>query len=368
MKKAAIIAGVAAIAVLPALAFMGVLGLTLNLAGAAANASGAGGCGGGAAQPALEIPSSSTAGSSTKINAIQLQNAGTIITVGRALNVPAQGIEIALMVGLQESGLKNLANTTVPESQQYAHDGEGSDHDSIGIFQQRPGGWGTVQQLMTPDYAAEAFFGGPTGPNHGSPRGLLDVPNWQSMTLTVAAQTVQVSAAPTAYAKWETAAETILETNGIGGAGDDGAGCTGGVGAIGNWTAPNGRTGQDLVDYALQFVGKVPYSGAGGSAGSPAGWGCTGFVYYVYHEVFGIDLNSGVVSGQLALAHQIPQSQAQPGDLIAWVGYHIGIYDGKGGVIHSPDWGRMLTHTNTLFDVEGVHPTFWRVNALDARS
>lgn len=359
MKPAAIVAAAAVVAVIPGAVFMGMLNLSMSLAqGSSACSSGST-----TAQPALDISGSSKA-TSLKLTSTQIQNAGTIVSVGRSLNVSAQGIEIALMVGLQESGLKNLANTTVPESQQYPHDGEGADHNSVGIFQQRPGGWGTVKELMTPTYEAQAFFGGPKGPNHGSPRGLLDVANWQTMQPTVAAQTVQVSAFPSAYAKWQSAAETILSTSGIDLTGDTGT-CTQAAGANGDWTAPNGRTGQDLVDYAQQFVGKIPYTSACGSRGSPtAGWCCTGFVYYMYHEVFGIDLNSGVVSGQLAMAHQIPKSQARAGDLIAWVPYHIGIYDGKGGIIHSPDYGRFLTHTNYLFDVNGVGPTFWRVNAL----
>lgn len=360
MKRAAIVAAVAVVGMLPGAAFMGMLNLSMSLAAGASSSCSTSST---TAQPALDVTGTSKSGS-VKLNAVQLQNASTIVTVGRSLNVPPQGIEIALMVGLQESGLKNLANTTVPESQQYPHDGQGADHNSVGIFQQRPPYWGSVQELMTPTYEAQAFFGGPTGPNHGSPKGLLDVPNWQSMALTVAAQTVQVSAYPNAYAKWQSAAETILSSSGIDATGNTVACTADTAGTTGSWTAPNGRTGQDLVDYAEQFVGKVPYTGACGSNGSPAGWCCTGFVYYMYHMVFGINLNSGVVSGQLAMAHQIPQSQAQPGDLIAWVGYHIGIYDGKGGVIHSPDYGRFLTHTTSTFKVEGVSPTFWRVNAL----
>src|SRR3712207_8671669 len=51
---------------------------------------------------------------------------------------------------------------------------------SLGLFQMRPStGWGTIAELMDAEYQASAFFGGPTGPNHGSPRGLLDIPNWQ---------------------------------------------------------------------------------------------------------------------------------------------------------------------------------------------
>ena len=41
-------------------------------------------------------------------------------------------------------------------------------------------------------------------------RGLLDIPGWQSMSLTQAAQAVQISAFPNAYAKWEASATAWL--------------------------------------------------------------------------------------------------------------------------------------------------------------
>jgi LysM repeat protein len=119
-------------------------------------------------------------------------NARTIISVGRSLGVPDYGIVVALATAAQESHLENLGY---------------GDRDSVGLFQQRPStGWGTVAQLTTPSYASELFFGGPKNPNKGRTRGLLDIPGWQHMTLTQAAQAVQVSGAPNAYAKWETSA------------------------------------------------------------------------------------------------------------------------------------------------------------------
>lgn len=81
------------------------------------------------------------------------------------------------------------------------------DLDSVGLFQQRPSaGWGLVEQLTDPAYAARLFYGGPNNPNRGYTRGLLDISGWQSMSLTEAAQRVQISAYPDAYAKWEASA------------------------------------------------------------------------------------------------------------------------------------------------------------------
>ncbi len=64
--------------------------------------------------------------------------------------------------------------------------------------------------MTNPTYAAELFYGGPSNPNRGRTRGLLDIPGWQAMTVTQAAQAVQISAAPNAYAKWETFARSWL--------------------------------------------------------------------------------------------------------------------------------------------------------------
>jgi hypothetical protein len=64
---------------------------------------------------------------------------------------------------------------------------------------------------MDPEYSARAFFGGPTGPNFGKVRGLLDINNWSTMKLTRAAQAVQVSAFPDAYQKWELSAWSWLD-------------------------------------------------------------------------------------------------------------------------------------------------------------
>jgi len=82
----------------------------------------------------------------------------------------------------------------------------------VGLFQQRPSsGWGTVSELTTPAHAARLFYGGPTNPNKGITRGLLDISGWQNMTLTDAAQAVQISAYPDAYAKWEASARSWLQ-------------------------------------------------------------------------------------------------------------------------------------------------------------
>lgn len=119
-------------------------------------------------------------------------NVRLIIRTGQSLGVPDRGIVVALAAAMQESGLRNLNY---------------GDRDSVGLFQQRPStGWGTSAQLQDPAYATRLFFGGPSNPNAGRTRGLLDIRGWQSMTIAQAAQAVQISAYPDAYAKWESSA------------------------------------------------------------------------------------------------------------------------------------------------------------------
>jgi LysM repeat protein len=128
----------------------------------------------------------------TKLSTEMRKNAGIIYQVGKDLGVSDYGIVIALATAMQESSLKNI---------------DYGDRDSVGLFQQRTSqGWGTIAEIMNPEYSARAFFGGPTGPNAGKIRGLLDIKNWSTMTLTRAAQAVQISAFPDAYQKWELSA------------------------------------------------------------------------------------------------------------------------------------------------------------------
>ncbi|MHC9043326.1 M23 family metallopeptidase [Microbacterium saperdae] len=148
------------------------------------------------------------------LNRQQLTHAATIIETGaRTPGVGRDGIIIALMAALTESTLRQLANTGAhPESADYPNDGNGSDHDSLGLFQMRPAaGWGTVAELMDTGYQARAFYGGPDGPNYPSPRGLLDIHGWQQMDKGEAAQAVEVSAYPDRYRNYEPVARAILQ-------------------------------------------------------------------------------------------------------------------------------------------------------------
>lgn len=164
-----------------------------------------------------DIPDSLTAqsrdGRSITLHRQQLTHAATIMTVGgRTAGIRREGVVIALMAALTESTLRMLANPSAyPESLGFPNDGVGADHDSLGLFQMRhASGWGTVAELMDPEYQARAFFGGPSGPNGGSPRGLLDIPGWQRLDPGEAAQAVEVSAFPDRYQNYQPVAEAIV--------------------------------------------------------------------------------------------------------------------------------------------------------------
>ncbi|MFF2772920.1 C40 family peptidase, partial [Streptomyces bacillaris] len=99
------------------------------------------------------------------------------------------------------------------------------------------------------------------------------------------------------------------------------------------------RSGAAIVAYAEQYVGVVSYS----TGASPAaGFECDGLTQWVY-GAFGVHLPR-VVTAQEGTGVQILRQDAQAGDLVVYSGEHIGIYDGAGGIIDSPDWGRKVSH------------------------
>ena len=117
-------------------------------------------------------------GTSYEFTPEQAANAATISAVGTSRGLPEQAVTIALATALQESGLHNIRH---------------GDRDSLGLFQQRPSqGWGTRRQIMDPVYAAGAFYDR-----------LVEVPGYTRLPLTVAAQRVQRSGFPRAYARHE---------------------------------------------------------------------------------------------------------------------------------------------------------------------
>jgi len=174
------------------------------------------GCGGTAVDPAGAMPGIA------ELIEDQVRIAAVIVKVGQDRSVPPRGWVIAVATALQESHLQNLPNL-----------GAANDHDSVGIFQQRPSqGWGTPAQLADPAYQAGKFY-----------EKLVTIPGWQNLPLTEAAQRVQRSAFPDAYAKHEPLATKVVDalTGGAGRAAgaDAQLRCAAGVDiAASGWTAP----------------------------------------------------------------------------------------------------------------------------------
>ncbi|MGF0246115.1 transglycosylase family protein [Rhodococcus erythropolis] len=125
----------------------------------------------------------------------QISLARTIIGVVDRSGLGDYAAVITLATALQESTLRNL---------------DWGDRDSQGLYQQRPSmGWGTLDQIRDPVLATEAFLGTSA---HSTNAGLKDVIGWENMTLTDAAQAVQRSGFPEAYAKWESSAKKIVQS------------------------------------------------------------------------------------------------------------------------------------------------------------
>ena len=127
---------------------------------------------------------------STPTGAAQMANVKAIVKASKEMHLPPRAAVIAVATSLQESKLKNYGNL-----------GNRNDHDSLGLFQQRPScGWGTPSQIVNPDHAAKAFLSR-----------LVQVHNWNKLPLTVAAQKVQVSAFGDRYAQWENQAANLVK-------------------------------------------------------------------------------------------------------------------------------------------------------------
>jgi hypothetical protein len=128
-----------------------------------------------------------TSAGTASLDPEQAANAALIAAIGQARGMSPRAVTIALATALQESKLRNL---------------DYGDRDSLGLFQQRPSqGWGTAEEVMDPIYSAGIFY-----------RELAKVPGFEDMAITEAAQAVQRSAYPDAYAKHEPAARSFASS------------------------------------------------------------------------------------------------------------------------------------------------------------
>ena len=267
-------------------------GLTALLPGAGGGASSAAGCTTDTAR------TSSTGGAHPAgLTREQTTNARIIVAVATQMKLPPRAAVIAVATALQESGLRNLP---------------GGDRDSIGLFQQRPSqGWGTPAQLHDPAYAARAFY-----------RRLERVPDWQHRPLTEAAQAVQGSATPNAFAAHETRARTIVT-------------------ALANTTCAGDRAGKRAVAWALTQRGKPYVWGAEG----PNTYDCSGLTMRAWQHA-GTHIPRTTYD-QWKIGRPVPRNQLHPGDLVFYHPgprgpEHVGLYLNHGRMIEAPHTGAVV--------------------------
>jgi cell wall-associated NlpC family hydrolase/biotin carboxyl carrier protein len=200
----------------------------------------------------------------------------TVIGVAKSMGVNEDGQIVAVMVMLQESGIKNYANdganalgydgfpppgatfwlNMAKLSMNMPHDAVGHDADSVGLFQQRASaGWANtggftasdnpaqaISRLMNPAFSAARFF------DH-----LKSIPGWQSMARNDAAQQVQGSATPDAYGKWDAQATALVQQNSDVSAVAPGSGSDGGTADA---AAAASLTYQMPIDQGLYKLGQ----------------------------------------------------------------------------------------------------------------
>ncbi|MBE7192161.1 MAG: C40 family peptidase [Gordonia polyisoprenivorans] len=309
----------------------------------------------------------------------QTQIAATIVGHVNARNLGVPGAVVALTVGFDESGLRNLANSKVPESLAIPHDGVGSDGHSVGIMQQQfDQGWGTVAELMNPAIATDKFLDA-----------LVKVPGWQTMDPAVAATTVQnnrdgaapyVQHVPVAQrmlaalqgnpAAVDLANSAVDEDNPTGNAAGTCPTAPGG-GAIDPANIPNfvpgGPVGPNIVAAAASQMG-IRYSWGGGDLNGPTvgihdggagdahmdyaipGWDCSGLAQFAVYKATGKKIPD-VSETQSANGEPVAdEAAAQPGDLVFFggqgVAHHVGIYIGGGKMINAPQSGTKVRIDN----------------------
>jgi cell wall-associated NlpC family hydrolase len=234
----------------------------------------------------------------------QKRNAATIIAVGKEMGLPSRAWLVALATAMQESTLRNI---------------DYGDRDSRGLFQQRPSqGWGSPAEVTDPQYSARKFYDALQGSG-----------NWEAKPVTKAAQDVQRSAFPNAYAKWEGLAAQLVGT--IADVPDP-SGCGSGSASL-----PVG-VARTAIDAALKEVGKPYVWGAEG----PKSYDCSGLTSKAWADA-GVTIPR-TSEQQWKQLTRIPLSLLRPGDLVVYYegASHVAIYIGNGKVIQAPRPGAVV--------------------------
>lgn len=291
----------------------------------------------------ITVTSTTNSSNGFALTGHRLANAKTIVSVGTGMSVPQRGLIVAVATAAQESKFVNL---------------HGGPAGAYGLFQQTPPYWGTVAQVIDPAHAATSFY-----------QHLLKVPGWQSMAITDAAQAVQQSGYPDAYAQWEQSATVIVAAL----TGSHATGCGPQVNVPGNPQA------QIAVNAALSQLG-VPYAFGGGNTQGPTlgqcvpgtdgyndchvvGFDCSGLMLYAWSKA-GVTVPhfTGAMWTDPAFTHITDKSQLQPGDMMMFEGSppgHTGMYIGNGKLVDAP-------HSGTVVKLESVDDPWYKSRYVGA--
>ncbi|NKS56574.1 peptidoglycan DD-metalloendopeptidase family protein [Rhodococcus hoagii] len=353
-----------------------------------------------AAPSAPSAPSAGEEGSGLGgFNGRQLAIAKQIVAVGEAMGIPDQGVIVALATASQESGFRMYANDgtdprlqpdqkDVSRSLDFPHDAVGRDHGSVNQFQQQYPWWGTLEELMDSATASRKFYDA-----------LQKVSGWESMPVTVAAQSVQSSQFPDYYADDEPIARQLqaqFKGSGANLSPAELASITKGGGAVtvaaggsphcaepapGNGSSggsgQSSEFGRAVIVAASRWIG-TPYAWGGGDQNGPTkgisdgggaadangdfdkvGFDCSGLTLHAVYQASG---------GRILLSHftggagnpgqlgdgrgeDVPLEQKQPGDLIFFgpasnthhVGIYYGVENGQEMLLHAPQSGETVT-------------------------
>ncbi|MYQ47591.1 hypothetical protein GTW40_21500 [Streptomyces sp. SID4985] len=300
----------------------------------------------------------------------QVPNAKTIQATGVAMNMPPRGQVVALATAMQESRLRNLTY---------------GDRDSLGLFQQRPSqGWGTASQILDPVHASTKFY-----------EALRKVSGWQSLSVAQAAQAVQRSGYPEAYAKWEPLATALQQAIGpllpkadgskssgplapSGSPASVSTGCASGGDGSDFDTIPPGAVPagyripaeappkvQTAIRWALGQL-KTPYQWGGSCTDShgrdPMGrCDCSSLMQQSY-KATGVSLPRTTYT-QVKVGKPVSVGSLRAGDLVftegtATVPEHVGMFIGQGLIINAP-------HTGDVVRIATL--ASWRSQILAAR-
>jgi cell wall-associated NlpC family hydrolase len=281
-------------------------------------------------------------GDGEKLDRQQTSNAQIIYSTGVRMSIPEYGEVIAIATAVQESRLTNLTTAV--------------DHDSLGLFQQRPSqGWGTPAQITDPVYASARFY-----------QALALVPNWQNLSVAAAAQAVQKSGYPAAYARWQPVAERLV-AGFAGTAGTCDPGATNAPGMPAGFTlAPDTPAPvATAIRYAVAQIGK-PYVWGGTG---PYGYDCSGLVMAAYAAA-GVTLPRTTYQQVDAGARVPDATDIRPGDLIFTVGGetgasvshpgHVGLFIGDNLVIDAPSQGKNV-------EISAFNAGYWNTQAVEYR-